>query len=107
MSCDTKTRSEKMPSPLPPFDPKRQADRVIRAYQYQFLETAIAWLELAESETLFVEVSEDFDTVSEDGGTTLTQVTLATNDRQLTLASEKSRCAFTPAHCWRSQPFPE
>lgn len=83
-----------MPSPLPPFDPKRQADRVIRAYQYQFLETAIAWLELAESETLFVEVSEDFDTVSEDGGTTLTQVTLATNDRQLTLASEKSRDAL-------------
>ena len=87
-----------MPPSLPPYDPKRQADAVVRAFQYQFLETAIAWLELGPSETLLVEVAEDFDIQSGDGGTTLTQVTHASNERRLTLASEKSREAM--ANYW-------
>jgi hypothetical protein len=87
-----------MPSSLPPYDPKRQADAVIRAYQYQFLETAIAWLELGPSDTLLVEVAEDYDVQSGDGETTLTQVTHASTGRRLTLASEKSRDAL--ANFW-------
>jgi tetratricopeptide (TPR) repeat protein len=83
-----------MTAPIPPFDPKRQADHVVRAYQYQFLETAITWLELASTETLFVEIAEDYDLASADGQTRLTQVAHASTNRQLTLASEKSRHAL-------------
>lgn len=83
-----------MPSTLPRYDPKRQADAVVRAFQFQFLETAIAWLELGPSETLLVEVAEDYDIQSDDGGTTLTQVTHTSTARRLTLASEKSREAL-------------
>ncbi len=72
-----------MPSSLPPYDSKRQADALVRAYQYQFLETAIAWVELRPSETLLVEVAEDYDIQSDNGETTLTQITLASTGRQL------------------------
>jgi hypothetical protein len=85
---------------LPPYDPKRQADAVIRAYQYQFLETAIAWLELGPSGTLLIEVVEDYDVQSDEGGTTLTQVTHASTERRLTLANEKSREAL--ANFWKA-----
>ena len=80
---------------LPPYDPKRQADAVVRAFQYQFQETAIAWLELGPSEILLVEVAEDYDVQSAEGETTLTQITYASTDRRLTLASRKSREALT------------
>jgi len=83
---------------FPPYDPKRQADAVIRAYRYQFLETAIAWLELGLSETLLVEIAEDFDVQSEAGNTRLTQVTHSSTDRRLTLASKKTR--ETLANFW-------
>lgn len=87
-----------MSTSLPPYDPKRQADAVIRAYRYQFLETAIAWLELRPSETLLIEIAEDFDVQSEDGSTKLTQVTHSSTDRRLTLASKKTREAL--ANYW-------
>jgi len=80
---------------LPPYDSKRQADAVIRAYRFQFLETAIAWLELGPSETLLVEIAEDFDIQSDGGNTKLAQVTHSSTDRRLTLASKKTREALT------------
>lgn len=80
---------------LPFYDPKRQADGVVRAYLYQFLETAIAWLELGPSESLLVEVAEDYDIQSTDGQTTLTQVTHSSTSQRLTLNSAKSRDALT------------
>lgn len=83
---------------LPTYDPKRQADAVVLAYQYQFLETAIAWLELGASETLLVEVAEDFDVQTEDGRVSLTQITHTSTERRLTLASKKSREAL--ANFW-------
>lgn len=84
-----------MSTTLPPYDSKRQADAVIRAYRFQFLETAIAWLELGPSETLLVEIAEDFDIQSGGGNTKLAQVTHSSTDRRLTLASKKTREALT------------
>lgn len=83
-----------MPPTLPPYDPKRQADHVARAFRYQFIETAIAWLELAPSETLCVEVVEDFDRLSGDGSAEIVQITHTSINQTLTLASKKSRDAI-------------
>lgn len=80
---------------IPSHDPRRQADAVVRAFQFQFVETAIAWLELPVSSALLVEVIEDFDTQSEDGETTVTQVTHSSVGRVLTLVSDKSKAALT------------
>ncbi len=79
--------------PLPP-NPKRQAAHVIGAFRFQLLETAIAWLNLSETDSLLIEVFEDFDVETASGGTELTQVKHSTSDRTLTLASKDARDAL-------------
>lgn len=79
--------------PLPP-NPKRQAAHVIGAFRFQLLETAIAWLNLSEADSLLIEIFEDFDVETTSGGTELTQVKHTTSDRTLTLASKDSREAL-------------
>ncbi|WP_353429386.1 hypothetical protein [Paracoccus denitrificans] len=79
--------------PLPP-NPKRQAAHVIGAFRFQLLETAIAWLNLSEADSLLIEIFEDFDVETTSGGTELTQVKHSTSDRTLTLASKDARDAL-------------
>ena len=59
--------------PLPP-DPKRQAAHVIGAFRFQLLETAIAWLNLSETDSLLIEIFEDFDIEGGIGSIEQTQV---------------------------------
>jgi tetratricopeptide (TPR) repeat protein len=47
-------------SPLP-ADPARQADAMLRACEYQILQTVSAWLDLRGNDVLYVEGAEDFD----------------------------------------------
>ena len=75
-------------------DPRRQANHIISAFRFQLLETAIAWLELGQADTLLIEVFEDFDVQSGTGDTQLTQVKHSASDRRLTLASKDSRDAL-------------
>ena len=79
--------------PLPP-NPKRQAAHVISAFRFQLLETTLAWLSLSETDTLLVEIFEDFDVETASGGTELTQVKHSTGNRKLTLASKDARDAL-------------
>jgi hypothetical protein len=79
--------------PLPP-NPKRQAAHVIGAFRFQLLETAIAWLNLSETESLLIEIFEDFDVETASGGTEMMQVKYSTSDRTLTLASKDARDAL-------------
>ena len=44
-----------------PADPVRQADAMLRACDYQILQTVNAWLDLRGEEVLYVEGTEDFD----------------------------------------------
>lgn len=75
-------------------NPKRQAAHVIGAFRFQLLETAVAWLSLSESDSLLIEIFEDFDVETASGGTELTQVKHSTSDRTLTLASKEARDAL-------------
>ena len=79
--------------PLPP-NPRRQAAHVIGAFRFQLLETAIAWLNLSETESLLIEIFEDFDVETASGGTEMIQVKHSTSDRTLTLASKDARNAL-------------
>lgn len=79
--------------PLPP-NPRRQAAHVIGAFRFQLVETAVAWLNLSETDTLLIEIFEDFDIQTASGGTELTQVKHSTSDRTLTLASKDARDAL-------------
>ena len=79
--------------PLPP-NPKRQAAHVIGAFRFQLLETAIAWLNLSEIDSLLIEIFEDFDVETASSGIELTQVKHSTSDRTLTLASKDVRDAL-------------
>ena len=79
--------------PLPP-NPRRQAAHVIGAFRFQLLETAIAWLNLSETESLLIEIFEDFDVETASGGTEMMQVKHSTSDRTLTLASKDARDAL-------------
>lgn len=49
-----------------PADPARQADAMLRACQYQILQTVSAWLDLGAQELLVVEGAEDFDVIGAD-----------------------------------------
>lgn len=84
----------KLDSELPAPNPKRQAAHTISAFRFQLLETAIAWMNLSEAETLLIEIFEDFDVKSENGGAKLTQVKHSASDRVLTLASKDARDAL-------------
>tara|TARA_R110002126_G_scaffold251653_1_gene394671 strand:+ start:279 stop:4346 length:4068 start_codon:yes stop_codon:yes gene_type:complete len=75
-------------------DPRRQASHIISAFRFQLLETAIAWLELGEADTLLIEVFEDYDVQSGSGDTQLTQVKHSVADRRLTLASKDAQDAL-------------
>ena len=90
--------------PLRPI-PKRQASHVISAFRFQLLETAIAWLNLSEAETLLIEIFEDFDVETASGGTELTQVKHSTGGRTLTLASKDARDALE--NFWVTSQFGE
>lgn len=79
--------------PLPP-NPRRQAAHVIGAFRFQLLETAVAWLNLSETDSLLIEIFEDFDIESDSGGIEQTQVKHSASDRTLTLASKDSRDAL-------------
>ena len=79
--------------PLPP-NPRRQAAHVIGAFRFQLLETAIAWLNLSETESLLIEIFEDFNVETASGGTEMMQVKHSTSDRTLTLASKDARDAL-------------
>jgi hypothetical protein len=46
-------------------DAKRQAVPLFKGVDYQIWQTVLAWADLAENETLFVEGAEDFDTIGE------------------------------------------
>ena len=54
-------------------DSKRQATDSIEGYRYQILHSVNAWLALADNDTLYLEVAEDFD-IESDGTFTATQV---------------------------------
>lgn len=86
-----------MRSPRAP-DPRRQAAHIISAFRFQLLETAIAWMNLAEDATLLVEVFEDFDVEAADGDMQLTQVKHSVGHRTLTLASKDASEAL--ANYW-------
>ncbi|WP_146180750.1 hypothetical protein [Thalassorhabdomicrobium marinisediminis] len=58
------------------------------------METAIAWLNLSEADSLLIEIFEDFDVETTSGGTELTQVKHTASDRTLTLASKDARDAL-------------
>lgn len=75
-------------------DPKRQAAHVIGAFRFQLLETAIAWMNLSDTETLLIEIFEDFDVRAANGGARVTQVKHSTGDRALTLASKCAQDAL-------------
>lgn len=47
----------------PAGDPAREAVASLRGYGYQLYASALAWLRLSDSETLFLEVAEDYATV--------------------------------------------
>lgn len=79
--------------PLPP-NPRRQAAHVIGAFRFQLLETAIAWLNLSETDRLLIEIFEDFDVEAASGSTELTQLKHSTSDRTLTLSSKDARDAL-------------
>lgn len=79
--------------PLPP-NPRRQAAHVIGAFRFQLLETAVAWLNLSETDSLLIEIFEDFDVESDNGVIKQTQVKHSTSDRTLTLASKDCRDAL-------------
>ena len=79
--------------PLPP-NPRRQAPHVIAAFRFQLLETAIAWLNLSEADSLLIEIFEDFDVETASGGAELTQVKHSASDRTLTLGSKDARDAL-------------
>ena len=79
--------------PLAP-NPKRQAAHVIGAFRFQLLETAIAWLNLSETDNLMIEIFEDFDIESGSGGIEQTQVKHSASNRTLTLASKDAREAL-------------
>ena len=79
--------------PLPP-NPRRQAAHVIGAFRFQLLETAVAWLNLSETNSLMIEIFEDFDVKTASGGIELTQVKHSISDRTLTLASKDARDAL-------------
>lgn len=79
--------------PSPP-NPRRQAAHVIGAFRFQLLETAVAWLNLSETDSLLIEIFEDFDVKTASGGTEMTQVKHSTSDRTLTLASKDARDAL-------------
>ena len=76
-------------------DPKRQAAHIVSAFRYQLMETAIAWMTLAEGASLLIEIFEDFDIEAPDGATELTQVKHSVSDRALTLASKAARDALS------------
>ncbi|WP_162894109.1 hypothetical protein [Phaeobacter sp. LSS9] len=67
---------------------------MIGAFRFQLLETAVAWLNLSETESLLIEIFEDFDIESDSGGIEQTQVKHSASDRTLTLASKDSRDAL-------------
>ncbi len=67
---------------------------MIGAFRFQLLETAIAWLNLAETESLLIEIFEDFDVETASGGLEMMQVKHSTSDRALTLASKDARDAL-------------
>ena len=52
---------------------KRQATDSLRGYRYQILHSVNAWLDLADNDSLYLEVAEDFD-IESDGMFTATQV---------------------------------
>ncbi|MAN73982.1 MAG: hypothetical protein CME85_12135 [Henriciella sp.] len=58
------------------------------------METAIAWLALPEGASLLIEIFEDFDIETPEGGTELTQVKQSVGDRTLTLATKAARDAL-------------
>lgn len=79
--------------PLAP-NPKRQAAHVIGAFRFQLLETAIAWLNLSETDSLLIEIFEDFDVESGSGGIEQSQVKHSASDRTLTLSSKDASDAL-------------
>jgi hypothetical protein len=64
------------PQPLP-ADPRRQANAMFAACDYQIWQTVGAWLDLRGDEVLFIEGAEDFDIVGTTKGET-TQVKAST-----------------------------
>lgn len=68
----------------------RDASDTIAGFNYQFSQTLLAWLKLAQSEALWIEVGEDFSVVSE-SGTTTSQVRHVRRARAISLAQKKLR----------------
>jgi hypothetical protein len=63
-----------MPAPLDVRDPKRAAHAAVAGYHYQFVYTALQWLECDEETTLYCEGNEDLDAVLRDGNVIEAQV---------------------------------
>ena len=76
-------------------DPKRQADDKLRGYVYQIWHSVDAWLDLTDSEVLYLEGAEDFDRVSDD---TATVVQVKDTQRNITLRSQGVTDAIN--HYW-------
>ena len=79
-------------------DRKRQAHNSLRGYRYQILHSVAAWLDLADTETLYLEGVEDFDKVSDD---TFTAVQVKDARRKITLRSQEVNDAIN--NYWRLQ----
>lgn len=76
-------------------DPKRQADDKLRGYVYQIWHSVDAWLDLTDSEVLYLEGAEDFDRVSDD---TAMAVQVKDTQRNITLRSQGVTDAIN--HYW-------
>ena len=73
---------------------RRQASHIISAFRFQLLETAIAWLQLGDTDTLLIEIFEDFDVQTDDGDMQLTQIKHSAINRQFSLQSKDARQAL-------------
>lgn len=51
---------------VPPEERGRQAANALRGYIYQIYQSLLAWIDLSPSETLYLEVAEDYAVVARD-----------------------------------------
>jgi tetratricopeptide (TPR) repeat protein len=79
--------------PEPKGDEARQAVDALRGYAYQVMASALAWMNLADEEHLYLEVAEDFAVVAADA-LNATQVKDTAASGSITLNSEAVRTAI-------------
>ncbi len=74
------------PEKTPLGDPSREAIDSLRGYVYQIYQSALAWTELEDDESLYLEVAEDFAVVAKDA---LKAVQVKGTNQRVTINSEE------------------